>query len=330
MLENTNIWTKGPMNLWVNNEPAKVYVPDTNVKSTYTTLQSKLSKQGSIPIGIDHLADNIIEANPILKKLDLHNVGEITKISYANDTITIEEAELTNPLIKDLYEAGELDMVSIVANSTTSECPNDYDYIVNTTDITRVDIVEKGACPTCDIPKPQSSDDTVVYARYSIKNEEETDMADELTAEAIQEIVNTALNPIKEALDKQEKRIATIEEKVNEEPNPDDDSGNGETKNDEKVEAKLAEMKMEAAKAQVKMGIMAGKITPAQEESMVKMCAADSEAFTKMMEDAPVIVPLDKRDSLLAGSSGDDDDDDPEPTPEEANLNAVLEHFGGE
>ena len=330
MLENTNIWTKGPMNLWVNNEPVKVYVPDTNVKSTYTTLQSRLSKQGRIPIGIDHLADNIIEANPILKKLDLHNVGEITKISYANDTITIEEAELTNPLIKDLYEAGELDMVSIVANSTTSECPNDYDYIVNTTDITRVDIVEKGACPTCNIPKPQSSDDTVVYARYSIKNKEETDMADELTAEAIQEIVNTALNPIKEALDKQEKRIATIEEKVNEEPNQDDDSGNGETKNDEKVEAKLAEMKMEAAKAQVKMGIMAGKITPAQEESMVKMCAADSEAFTKMMEDAPVIVPLDKRDSLLAGSSGDDDDDDPEPTPEEANLNAVLEHFGGE
>ena len=330
MLENTNIWTKGPMNLWVNNEPVKVYVPDTNVKSTYTTLQSRLSKQGRIPIGIDHLADNIIEANPILKKLDLHNVGEITEISYANDTITIEEAELTNPLIKDLYEAGELDMVSIVANSTTSECPNDYDYIVNTTDITRVDIVEKGACPTCNIPKPQSSDDTVVYARYSIKNKEETDMADELTAEAIQEIVNTALNPIKEALDKQEKRIATIEEKVNEEPNQDDDSGNGETKNDEKVEAKLAEMKMEAAKAQVKMGIMAGKITPAQEESMVKMCAADSEAFTKMMEDAPVIVPLDKRDSLLAGSSGDDDDDDPEPTPEEANLNAVLEHFGGE
>ncbi len=55
MLEKTNIWTKGPMNLWVNNEPARVYVPDTNVKSTYTTLQSRLSKQGSIPIGIDTL-----------------------------------------------------------------------------------------------------------------------------------------------------------------------------------------------------------------------------------------------------------------------------------
>jgi len=331
MLNGTNIWTNGPMKLWVNNKPAKVYVPKSNIKSTYDTLQSRLSTEGSIPIGIDHLPDDIIKANPILAKLNLLNVGEITEIEYANDTISIVEAELTNPQIRALYEAGELDMVSIVANSTTSACPKDYDYIVNSTDITRVDIVEKGACPTCNIPKPtDSSDDTVVYARYSIKQEEETNMADELTAESIQEIVNTALNPIKESLEKQEKRIATIEEKVNGENAP-----GKEDKVDEKVEAKLAEMKLETAKAQVKMGIMAGKILPAQEESMVKMCAADSEAFSKMMEDAPVLVPLDKRESLLAGDAGDDDGDegedgDPEPTPEQKNVDSVLARFGGE
>ena len=330
MLKGTNIWTNGPMNLWVNNKPAKVYVPKTNVKLTYDTLQSRLSTEGSIPIGIDHLPDDIIKANPILAKLNLLNVGEITDIEYANDTITIVEAELTNPQIKALYEAGELDMVSIVANSTTSECPKDYDYIVNSTDITRVDIVEKGACPTCNIPKPQSSDDTVVYARYSIQEEEENDMADELTAEAIQEIVNTALNPINEKLDKQDKRIAAIEEKVNGENAP----NKGEV--DEKVEAKLAELKLETAKAQVKMGIMAGKILPAQEESMVKMCAADSEAFSKMMEDAPIIVSLDERKSLLAGDAGNEGDegdeggDDGEPTPEQKNVDSVLARFGGE
>ena len=332
MLNGTNIWTNGPMNLWVNNEPAKVYVPKSNVKETYNVLKSRLSKEGSIPIGIDHLPDDIIKANPILAKLNLLNVGEITDIEYANDTITIVEANLTNPQIRQLYEDGELDMVSIVANSTTSECPKDYDYIVNSTDITRVDIVEKGACPTCNIPKPtDSSDDTVVYARYSIKQEEENDMADELTAEAIQEIVNTALNPINEKLDKQDKRIAAIEEKVNGENAP---RKEGEV--DEKVEAKLAELKLETAKAQVKMGIMAGKILPAQEESMVKMCAADSEAFSKMMEDAPVIVSLDERKSLLAGDAGNDDDDgdeggdDGEPTPEQKNVDSVLARFGGE
>ena len=331
MLNGTNIWTNGPMNLWVNNEPAKVYVPKSNVKETYNVLKSRLSKEGSIPIGIDHLPDDIIKANPILAKLNLLDVGSITEIEYTDDAIKIVEAELTNPQIRDLYEAGELDMVSIVATSTTSECPKDtYDYIVNTTDITRVDIVEKGACPTCNIPKPQSSDDTVVYARYSIKEEEENDMADELTAEAIQEIVNTALNPINEKLDKQDKRIAAIEEKVNGENAP---RKEGEV--DEKVEAKLAELKLETAKAQVKMGIMAGKILPAQEESMVKMCAADSEAFSKMMEDAPVIVSLDERRSLLAGDAGDDDDgdeggDDGEPTAEQKNVDSVLARFGGE
>ena len=65
MLENTPIWTHGKMHLWVDNKPAKVYVPRSNPKEAYQILQSRLSKEGHIPIGIDHLPDNIIEANPI-------------------------------------------------------------------------------------------------------------------------------------------------------------------------------------------------------------------------------------------------------------------------
>lgn len=324
MLENTNIWTKGPMNLWVNNEPAKVYVPDTNVKSTYATLQSRLSKQGRIPIGIDHLADNIIEANPILKKLDLHNVGEITKISYANDTITIEEAELTNPQIKALYEAGELDMVSIVANSTTSDCPKDYDYIVNTTDITRVDIVEKGACPTCNIPKPQSSDSTVVYARYSIQTkptEEEEIMAEEITMEAITKAIDKALDeklaPINERLDVIEDNIEIKEE-------PEDNSGD-ESEEVKAMKAEIAELKAQRATARVDMLIAEGKILPAQKEAYVELCASNSEKFEEAFKDAPVIVELDNRQSMQAGESGAGDD--PEPTEDEkliAEVNAAF------
>jgi hypothetical protein len=324
MLENTNIWTKGPMNLWVNNEPARVYVPDTNVKSTYTTLQSRLSKQGSIPIGIDHLADNIIEANPILKKLDLHNVGEITKISYANDTITIEEAELTNPQIKALYEAGELDMVSIVANSTTSDCPKDYDYIVNTTDITRVDIVEKGACPTCNIPKPQSSDSTVVYARYSIQTkptEEEEIMAEEITMEAITKAIDKALDeklaPINERLDVIEDNIEIKEE-------PKDNSGD-ESEEVKAMKAEIAELKAQRATARVDMLIAEGKILPAQKEAYVELCASNSEKFEEAFKDAPVIVELDNRQSMQAGDSGAGDD--PEPTEDEKLIAEVNDAF---
>lgn len=327
MLKGTNFWTNGEMNLWVNNEPAKVYVPKSNVKEAYQILQSRLSKEGSIPIGIDHLPDDILEANPILAKLDLLNVGYITEIEYANDAISIVEAEFTNPQIQALYEAGELDMVSIVATSNVSECPNDYDYIVNSTDITRVDIVEKGACPTCNIPKPHD-DDTVVYARYSIQKEE-NDMADEITAETIQQMLNEALKPINERLDKQDKVIGDIKEAIDGN-NPSNEENKDET--NEEMEAKLAEMKIEAATATVEMAILAGKVTPAQKEAHVKMCAADSESYKAMIKDAPVVVPLDKRMSMMAGDSGDDDGDDGDDpiTPEQANVDNVLNHFGGE
>ena len=223
MLENTPIWTHGEMHLWVDNKPAKVYIPPSNPKETYQKLKSKLSKEGTIPIGIDHLPDNLIEANPILAKLNLLNVGAITEIQYADDAIQIVEAELTNPLIKKLYDDGELDMVSIVANSTTSECPRgDYDYIVDTTDITRVDIVEKGACAKCNIPKPQSSDSTVVYARYSIETQtkEETIMAEELTMEAIEELLN---KKIEESIAPINKRLDALEKTKQTEPQPKED-----------------------------------------------------------------------------------------------------------
>ena len=303
MLESTNIWTTGPMHLWLDNKPQKVYVPESNVKETYNVLQSRLSKEGSIPIGIDHLPDNIIKANPILKKLDLLNVGEITKIDYANDAITIAEANLTNPLIKNLYDKGELDMVSIVANSTTSECPRNPDYkIVDHTDITRVDIVEKGACPTCSIPKP--SDGTVVYARYSINEMEEEPMSEnELTLDAIKNAFKEEIAPIDEKLAAMEARIDNLEN-----PTPEGNDGDNDDEKVKAMEARIAELQKETATAKVDQLIAAGKILPAQKESAVTLCAADAEQFDAMYKDAPVIVDLDKRESLQAGDADGDGD----------------------
>lgn len=333
MLEGTPIWTPGSMHLWVNNKPAHVYVPKSNPKEAFEVLQSRLSTEGRIPIGIDHLPDNIIKANPILAKLNLLDVGSITEIEYTDDAIKIVEAELTNPLILDLYQKGELEMVSIVATSTTSECQqNSYDYILDTTDITRVDIVEKGACTLCNIPKPQSSDDTVVYARYSIQTnrQEEPLMADEaITMDAIKETINEAIAPLDE-------RLTAIEEavKIDEEESEETDE------TVEELKARLAKIEEESAKekeaatikaaeAIVDMAIMAGKRTPAQRESEIKLCAADSEAYKETIKNSEVIVSLDERISLLAGDS-EEDDDDSTLTPEEENLNAVLNHFGGD
>ena len=326
MLENTPFWTPGEMHLWIDNKPAHVYVPESNVKSTYENLQSRLSKEGSIPIGIDHLPDNIVKANPVLAKLDLLNVGNITKIEYTDDAIKIAEAELTNPLIKQLYDNGELDMVSIVANSTTSACPRgDYDYIINTTDITRVDIVEKGACTTCNIPKPTDSSDTVVYARYAIQNEEEEKDMSDLTKEDIKTIFDESID---EKLAPMQEQINTILAREPADPTGDDGNIDDDDEKVKEMEARIADLKKESATAKVDNLIAQGKIVPAKKETMVELCASNSELFEELMKDAPVLIDLKTRKSLLA--SEPDDDDDPEPTPEEENVNAVLAHFSGD
>lgn len=324
MLENTPFWTSGTMKLWVNNQPAKVYVPPENPKQTYKKLQSKLSKEGSIPIGIDHLPDNLMKANPILAKLNLLDVGEITKIQYTDDTIKIVEAKLTNPLIRELYENGELDMVSIVAKSTTSECPRgDYDYIIDTTDITRVDIVEKGACHECTIPLPTDSSDTVVYARYAITEEEANNMANGLTKEEIKtifdECIDEKLKPVNEQID----AIIKASEPPAE-PNPAEGKDDDEIK---KMEAEIAELKAKTATAKVENLIASGKILPADKETHVELCAREPEIFDKLMENAPVLIDLNTKKSLFAR---DADDDDEELTPEEENLQSVMAHFSGD
>ena len=324
MLEDTKIWTKGKMNLFVNHEPKEVYVTRENVLNAYKDLQSTLTNDGSVPIGIDHLPEAVIKANPVLEKLDLLNVGTITAVGFnaTDDSIEIKEATLTNPLIKDLYLKGELDSVSIVAPATVKTCPqNDDVLIVEKTTINRVDIVGEGACPTCKIPKP-SNVESFVYARKPINtNTEVNDMAEDetITMENIQALLDEALNPVTEKLTAIEERVAALEEK------PADDEGKpGEEKDDE-----IKAAKAEAAEALVDAQIMAGKVVPAQKEAMTKLAIADMESFKALMKDAPIIVDLESRRSLLTGDNGEGDEDETL-TPEEENLNAVLDHFAGE
>lgn len=324
MLEDTKIWTKGKMNLFVNHEPKEVYVTRENVLNAYKDLQSTLTNDGSVPIGIDHLPEAVIKASPVLEKLDLLNVGTITAVGFnaTDDSIEIKEATLTNPLIKDLYLKGELDSVSIVAPATVKTCPqNDDVLIVEKTTINRVDIVGEGACPTCKIPKPTNTED-FVYARKPINtNTEVNDMAEDetITMENIQALLDEALNPVTEKLTAIEERVAALEEE------PADDEGKpGEEKDDE-----IKAAKAEAAEALVDAQIMAGKVVPAQKEAMTKLALADTESFKALMKDAPIIVDLEARRSLLTGDNGEGDEDETL-TPEEENLNAVLDHFAGE
>ena len=324
MLEDTEIWSKGIMKLFLNGKPQKVYVSPESVHDTYKDLQTTITNDGSVPIGIDHLPEAVMQANPILKKLDLLNVGTITAVDYdtENNRILIKEATLTNPQIKDLYLKGELDSVSIVAPATVRTCPqNDDVLIVEKTTIDRVDIVGEGACPTCKIPKP-SNVESFVYARKPINtNTEVKDMAEEetITMENIQALLEEALNPITEKLTAIEERVAALEEK------PADDKGKPVEEKDDEIKA----AKAEAAEAVVDAQIMAGKVVPAQKEAMTKLAIADMESFKALMKDAPIVVDLEARRSLLTGDNGEGDNDETL-TPEEENLNAVLDHFAGE
>ena len=295
MLEDTPIWSKGEMELYLNNEPQKVYVTPESVNQTYKDLQTTITNDGSVPIGIDHLPEAVITANPILKKLDLLNVGTITAVDYdgTDDSIVIKEATLTNPLIKELYFAGELDSVSIVAPATVKTCPQDESVlIVDKTTIDRVDIVGEGACPTCKIPKPSNVED-FVYARKPIskQNQEVNNMAEEETInmENIKEILEEALAPVTEKLDAIDERVKALEGQA------DDEGNEGEDDQNEEIQA----AKAQAAEAVVDAQIMAGKVVPAQKEAMTKIALADMDSFKALMKDAPVIVDLKARRSLL-------------------------------
>lgn len=327
MLEHTNIWTTGAMDLYVNNKPAHVFIPDTNVKEAYNNLKSRLSNDGKIPIGIDHLSEDIIKANGILAKMNLLDVGYITEIEYANDTIEIVDAEITNPLIRQLYDDGELDMVSIVGNSKAEKCPGDYDYILNSTDIIRVDIVEKGACPTCNIPKPQpnNNESEVVYARYSIK--EDIIMAEEITMEAIQETIKAAIDeavaPINERLDAIEETIAEPTE-GHEDPEEKEEVKAMKARIDaleEKATKDAEKAQIEAASAKVDLAIQAGKIKPADRDNMITMAMNSTEAFDEFIKNAEVIVPLQARMSVPGG------EDPADPTPEPDVVDIVNEAY---
>ncbi|WP_405288949.1 hypothetical protein [Methanobrevibacter sp.] len=318
MLENTKIWSKGHMELFLNNKPQKVYVTPESVYDTYKDLQSTLTNDGSVPIGIDHLPEAVIKANPILQKLDLLNVGTITAVDYnsVDNSIEIKEATLSNPLIKQLYLDGELDSVSIVAPATVKTCPqNDDVLIVDKTTINRVDIVGEGACPTCKIPKP-SNVESFVYARKPINtNTEVKDMAEDetITMETIKAALEEALNPINEKLTALEERINDVEDVVTE-------GAESDVNEEEQIEA----AKAEAAEALVDAQIMAGKVVPAQKEAMTKLALADTESFKALMKEAPIVVDLEARRSLLGL---DDEEDDEELSDDEkliAEVNAAF------
>lgn len=318
MLENTNFWESGRLDLFLNNQPTHAYIPPRDVQKVFNLAESKIANDGKIPIGIDHLPEDIINNNPILKKLNLLDVGYISAVEYdptLNKT-RIKEATLTNPLIKKLYDDGELEAVSIVSQVHASDCPQQEGLkVIDTERLDRVDIVAVGACESCNIPKPTGSN--MVYARKPLK-EEET-MADEnITIEQIEELLDKKLDEkLEEKLEPLTEMIESIEDLI-EEDEADEETPEDETDEVAAMRAELEALKKEnaekvalaAASAKVDLAIRQGKIKPCDKETMTAFAMNSSEAFDDYIKDADVIVPLGARQSFNSGEEQEPEEKD--------------------
>lgn len=152
------IWTHGIHQLHYGGKPTRLHTSKSKMPEAYTRMQETIDKQGYIPLGLDHLPEETLKQNPILKKtletanINPHDVGQITKIGLIDNKIKITESQITNPYIQKLYDDGELPAYSIVMPAKVQDCPTGHaDKIVSefSQPIQRVDFVMAGGCKDC-------------------------------------------------------------------------------------------------------------------------------------------------------------------------------------
>lgn len=162
------IWKTGVHQVGVDGKPTRLYSPQYSLMQLYDLLERIIESDGGVPIGFgDHIPESIIDEYPMLKKLDLHNVGEIRAVETDGESIRIKESVLTNPTVAELYNNGELSDYSIVASFMMADCPrNDADMVVDYfTKFKRVDLVSRGGCRDCRVEDLSDVNGDTVYMK---------------------------------------------------------------------------------------------------------------------------------------------------------------------
>lgn len=346
MLEGAKFWTKGHIELLdpKDNKVKKFYVSRESIQKTYNHIKYTLQKKGKIPIGIDHIPPNLLENFPILKKMDVLNVGEITDVKLIDDSIYINKANIFNPTIQELYEAGELTSLSMVGYMKTEPCKQDpkVQYVLDN-EIISVDIVDEGACKTCKIPPPNNMEKVgASKVKIPIKILEANKMTEPninpnepQEPETNEEEVSTLGKLIKQL----EGIVKMLKKEDNEENNEPKQEKAGETsvtlnnnnavpaptgassadavmaRKVEQLEKELETYKKAQASAYVEQLVSAGKVAPATKEHYIKLAEYDIESVQTIMASAPVQFPMGQK-SLKTGAgqpfNKDDDPNDPE------------------
>jgi len=311
------IWKTGVHRVSLGGRPVRLAAPQYSLIQNYNLMKRKIKENGYIPIGIDHIPEEVLSSNPVLKKilkkqaLDPYDVGKITRVTTDGDSIRIDDAEFTNPIVQKLFENGKLEAWSVVQDVRSSKCSNEKADLVAEYfgDIDRVDLVGKGGCETClvepgEIPEGyerinasfmevdiltketkdkkdeemENNKDEHVNVDSSNKEDEKENNKDESVKDPL-EVLQDKVNRLTDTVGTLTETVTGIVE------------GTIEAKLPEKVEAKLKEvdkLKMEASEAkviaQIDGKIQAGYVTPAMKDGLVKAgLSMDPEDFTELL-----------------------------------------------
>ena len=306
------IWSAGMHHVFVNDKPARVYVPEETIMDTFQSIRGLIDSQGRMPIGIDHLSDSILNDNEILAKMNLLDVGSVSKVGTDGQSIYILDSELTNQQIRELNGLGELPAYSIVGGMDAKPCPSGQaDYVVNSIDVERVDIVQEGGCQVCKVgaqptnliltsKKSMEEFDMVNANEAPIEEEEEVQ---EVAEEApVEEVVEEEVEVVEEAEEDgvQDEEIKEEEEEVVVEDGIDALRKEISDLKDELKELGGKKPKVEAKDAEkaVTELIKAGKALPKMKAGLIATYNADPEAFATLAASMPKMVQMETKAKL--------------------------------
>ena len=313
------IWSAGIHHVFVNDKPARVYVPEETIMQTFNSMRGLIDEQGRMPIGIDHLSNDVLADNEILAKMNLLDVGNVSKVGTDGTSIYILDSELTNQQIRDLHAQNALPSYSIVGAMDAKPCPTGKaDYVVNSIDVERVDIVEEGGCQVCKVGA--QPDHLILTSKKSMEEFSMVEANEAPIQEEVAEEVDEA--PVEEAVEEKAEEVVEdgVQEEVKEEGKeevvevPAEELEEPESELDalKKEIAELKDMiggkkpKVEASsasdfnpEAEVEALIQAGKALPKMRKALLEVAQESEEGFKAMAASMPKFVNM-KMESKLA------------------------------
>ena len=323
--------------MFLNNKPTRVNVTPKSIQKDYEILKKNLP----IPIGIDHLDEDILQKNKILQKMNLLNVGTINDAKIENNQIKITDAQITNPTIKELYEQGELTDFSPVSTMYVRNCPTGKsDKVEEYSVIQRVDFVPKGACKTCKVDYTGNASLSDSVERYEAKaiigdenmvedpkkgnaanapddgstGNDPDDTAQDATLNDILNAVTDLATSLKTSITAIEGNLGIKETPAAPDATPAAAGSSEEVIVNpelEQLKNDMKEYKAKAAKAEataiVNPFIKEGKILPADVEKHIGMAMKAPEDYKVIMENAKPIIDMDKHSENGQGQAGTSD-----------------------